>query len=41
MFLCWAGDGDFYAIHETGGVINNVTVSKMTANWPYYRSLAD
>ncbi len=41
MFLCWAEDGDFYAIHETGGVINNVTVSKMTANWPYYRSLAD
>lgn len=39
MFLCWAEDGDFYAIHETGGVINNVTVSKMTANWPYYRSL--
>ena len=41
MFLYWAGDGDFYAIHETGDVINNVTVSKMTANWPYYRSLAD
>lgn len=41
MFLCWAGDGNFYAIHETGGVINNVTVSKMTANWPYYRALTE
>lgn len=39
MFLCWAEDGDFYAVHETGGIINNVTVSKMTANWPYYRTL--
>ena len=41
MFLCWAQNGNFIGIHETGGVINNVVVSEMTASWPYYRSLID
>ncbi len=41
MFLCWAQNGNFIGIHETGGVINNVVVAEMTASWPYYRSLAD
>ena len=41
MFLCWAQNGNFIGIHETGGVINNVVVSEMTASWPYYRALAD
>lgn len=41
MFLCWAQNGNFIGIHETGGVINNVIVSEMTASWPYYRSLLD
>lgn len=41
MFLCWAQNGNFIGIHETGGVINNVVVSEMTASWPYYRALID
>ncbi len=41
MFLCWAQNGNFIGIHETGGVINNVVVAEMTASWPYYRSLID
>ena len=41
MFLCWAQNGNFIGIHETGGVINNVVVAEMTASWPYYRALAD
>lgn len=41
MFLEWAGNGNMIAVHETGGVTNNVTVSEMTANWPYYRKLIE
>ena len=41
MFLCWAQNGNFIGIHETGGVTNNVAVKEMTASWPYYRSLLD
>ena len=41
MFLCWAQNGNFIGIHETGGVINNVVVSEMTASWPYYRALVE
>lgn len=39
MFMAWAGDDHMYLIHETGGVINNVTVSRYNIHWPYYRSL--
>ena len=39
MFLEWAGNGNMIVVHETGGVTNNVTVSEMSANWPYYRRL--
>lgn len=39
MFLSWAEDGSMYVIHETGGIINNVTVSRYNVHWPYYRSL--
>ena len=39
MFLEWAGNGNMIVVHETGGVTNNVTVSEMSANWPYYRKL--
>lgn len=41
MFLCWTQNGNIIGIHETGGIINNVIVSEMTASWPYYRSLLD
>ena len=41
MFLCWAQNGNFIGIHETGGVTNNVAVKEMTASWPYYRALVD
>ena len=41
MFISFADDGDLIVVHESAGVVNNVTVTKMTANWPYYRSLAD
>ncbi len=41
LFLAWAPDGSMYVIHETGGITNNVTVSKTNADWPYYRSLLD
>lgn len=40
MFLSWAPNGQIQCIHETGSA-NNVTVSVMTANWPYYRNLLD
>ena len=39
LFLTWETDGEMYVIHETGGDTNNVTVSKVNANWPYYRRL--
>ena len=39
MFLEWAGNGNMIAVHETGGATNNVTVSEISANWPYYRKL--
>ena len=39
MFLEWAGNGNMIVVHETGGVTNNVTVSEISANWPYYRKL--
>ena len=41
MFLEWAGNGNMIAVHETGGVVNNVTVSELSANWPYYRKLIE
>lgn len=40
MFLNWTENGQIQCIHETGSA-NNVTVSVMTADWPYYRNLLD
>ena len=39
MFLSWTQNGNMLVVHETGGVTNNVVVSEMTADWPYYRTL--
>ena len=39
MFLAWNADGSMIAVHETAGSINNVTVSSVPGNWPYYRSM--
>lgn len=41
MFLGWAPNGNIICIHETGSSTNNVTVSTLTANFPYYRSILD
>lgn len=41
MFLSWAGDGRMRVIHESSAAVNNVTVSTMEANWPYYRKLIE
>lgn len=41
MFLGWTEHGSMICVHETGGTINNVTVSTVNADWPYYRSLLD
>ena len=38
MFLQWAGNGNMIVIHENSGA-NNVSVSEVTANYPYYRKL--
>ena len=40
MFLQWAGNGNMIVIHENSGS-NNVSVSEVTANYPYYRKLID
>lgn len=39
LFLAWAPDDEMYVIHETSGVINNVTVSKMDVSATHYRRL--
>ena len=39
MFLEWTEDGQIRCIHESGGSVNNVSVSVRSANWPYYRRL--
>lgn len=41
MFLGWTEDGSMICVHETGGSTNNVTVSVVNVDWPYYRSLLD
>ncbi|WP_394522095.1 C40 family peptidase [Lacrimispora sp. JR3] len=41
MFLCWESDGSMTVIHESSALVNNVTVTTMSANWPYYRKLID
>lgn len=41
MFLCWERDGTMTVIHESSALVNNVTVTTMDANWPYYRKLID
>lgn len=41
MFMNWEADGRMQVIHETSGGINNVTISKMNADWPYYRRLVE
>lgn len=41
MFLCWESDGNMTVIHESSALANNVTISTMAANWPYYRKLID
>ena len=38
MFLQWACNGNMIVIHENSGA-NNVSVSEVTANYPYYRKL--
>lgn len=40
MFLQWAGNGNMIVIHENSGA-NNVSVSEVSANYPYYRKLID
>ena len=40
MFLQWVGNGNMIVIHENSGA-NNVSVSEVTANYPYYRKLID
>ena len=40
MFLQWAGNGNMIVIHENASA-NNVSVSEVTANYPYYRKLID
>lgn len=41
MFLQWEEDGTMKVIHESSAAVNNVTISTMTAQWPYYRKLID
>lgn len=41
MFLKWEEDGTMKVIHESSAAVNNVTISTMTAQWPYYRKLID
>lgn len=41
MFLCWEKDGDMMVIHESSALVDNVTVTKMNANWPHIRKLID
>ncbi|WP_077610835.1 NlpC/P60 family protein [Clostridium sp. Marseille-P2415] len=41
MFLCWESSGNMTVIHESSALANNVTISTMDANWPYYRKLID
>lgn len=41
MFLGWNAQGAMIVVHESGSATNNVTVSEMTADWPYYRALVD
>ena len=41
MFLGWGEEGKMKCIHETGGGVNNVIISEMNANYPYYRNLLD
>ncbi|MDD5832760.1 MAG: NlpC/P60 family protein, partial [Clostridiales bacterium] len=41
MFLCWSENGNIIVVHESGGIVNNVEVSEMSSNWPYYISLID
>jgi hypothetical protein len=41
MFLCWESDGNMTVVHESSALVNNVTVTTMSANWPYYRKLID
>lgn len=41
MFLCWEDDGSMTVIHESSALVNNVTVTTIEADWPYYRKLID
>lgn len=41
MFLCWESDGNMTVIHESSALVDNLTVTKMSANWPYIRKLID
>lgn len=41
MFLAWAANGRMIVVHESAGTTNNVTVSEISSDWPYYRALAD
>lgn len=41
MFLGWTDHHSMICVHETGGNTNNVTVSDVNVDWPYYRSLVD
>jgi cell wall-associated NlpC family hydrolase len=41
MFLGWENDGKMKVIHESSGIVNNVTISVTDAGWKYYRKLLD
>ena len=41
MFLAWESDHKMKVVHESSGSVNNVTISTMQADWPYYRKLID
>ncbi len=41
MFLGWTRDGRIQCVHETGGSVNNVTISIRDADWPYYIRLVE
>ena len=41
MFLSWNADGTMNIIHETGMPVNNVSVSTVSADWPYMRAFLE
>lgn len=39
LFLTWSDNDHMYVIHETSGMVNNVTIDEMNVYCPYYRNL--